>query len=148
MADYTLEQYKILCSSFNDEISRFWSRFNILIGIEMVGFVGTLTAAKVLIANPALFRLTLLYMCIYSIAVAAIVWRGFLMHQSILRVLLLFEQKSEGKLTILQESRNTSRVPIGLNQIIAIAVAILFALLWVCIIILAEVQDYRFVPPI
>ena len=116
--NYILEQYKLLTSSFNDEITRFWSRFNILFGVEIIGLIGILNSLKILSSNIVLFRLTLILMLLYSISTFLIVWRGFMMHQNILKTLLKFEQKSEGKLEILRLSKSNSKIPIGFNKIL------------------------------
>lgn len=121
--DYIFEQYKLLTSSFNDEITRFWSRFNILFGVEIIGLIGILNSLKILSSNVVLFRLTLILMLLYSISTFLIVLRGFLMHQNILKTLLIFEQESEGKLEILKLSKSNSKIPIGFNQIIAISIS-------------------------
>lgn len=121
--DYIFEQYKLLTSSFNDEITRFWSRFNILFGVEIIGLIGILNSLKILSSNVVLFRLTLILMLLYSISTFLIVLRGFLMHQNILKTFLIFEQESEGKLEILKLSKSNSKTPIGFNQIIAISIS-------------------------
>jgi len=61
-----LKQYELLVLTFNDEITRFWTRFNILMGLQMGGFVGILASTGVLTLNPSLFRLALLLMTLYS----------------------------------------------------------------------------------
>jgi hypothetical protein len=145
--DYLLEQYKIITSSFDAEITRFWTRFNILVGLEIGGLLGVFAASKVLILNPGLFRIALMAMTFFSFAATVIIWRGYLMHQTILRMIVEIEKRSEGKLQMLRIAGQTSRIPIGLNQIVAIGIALVLAIFWVVLWIYAELIGYNFVPP-
>jgi len=147
MKPVDLEQYKILSTSFNDEITRFWSRFNILMGIQMGGLIGVLASAKVLVMNPGLFRLALILMMLYSIATTIIVVRGHIMHETILRMLGMMEQDSKGELRILKLARKASRVPVGLNQLVATGIACTFSAAWAVFLILAEIKNYGFTLP-
>jgi hypothetical protein len=144
MKETDLEQYKIISTSFNDEVTRFWSRFNILMGIQMGGFIGILASLKMLVSNPSLFRLALILMTLYSIATTLIVIRGHLMHETILRMLAMMEEDSEGELHILQFARKASRVPVGLNQLVGIGMSGVFSVAWICFLVLAEAKKYGF----
>ena len=145
--DYLLEQYKLMASSFNQEITRFWTRFHILVGFEIGGFIAILASSKVLILNPCLFRVALMAMTFLSLGAAVIVWRGFLMHQTLLRVMAELEKRSDGKLYTLRISGQVSSMPIGLNQIIAIVIATTLALCWIVLWVYAEFIGFGFVAP-
>lgn len=147
MTDYNFEQYKILTNSFNDEITRFWTRFNILMGIQMGGFVGVLASSKVLILNTDLFRLSLILMVLYSAAATIIVVRGHIMHDTIIKMLIMLEQNSDGQLKLLSLAGNATKIPIGLNQRAAIFVAAVFTITWVAFLIIAEGKEYAFILP-
>ncbi|MBC8485060.1 MAG: hypothetical protein H8D45_03355 [Bacteroidetes bacterium] len=143
--DYNLEQYKILTTMFDNEISRFWSRFNILFGIEIVGLIGIFNSLELLILNSFLFRSTLIFMIFFSSATCIIVIRGFMMHENILHILFKLEKKSKGKLQILNLSKSSSHIPIGFNQIIAIGITAIFILFWLSFLIFAEIKSYQFI---
>lgn len=142
-----MEQYKLLFSAFNDEASRFWSRFNILMGIQMGGFIGVLASMKTLVANPGLFRMSLILMTLYSVSTAVITARGHLMHEALLRALAMMEADSDGELQILGLARKSSRVPVGLNQMVGICIAAVFVIAWLLFLIMAEVVNYQFTLP-
>ncbi len=144
MKPVDLDQYKLLFASFNDEVSRFWSRFNILMGIQMGGFIGVLASLKTLVLNPSLFRLALILMMLYSISTTIIAVRGHIMHEALLRTLGMMEQESKGELRILNLARKASRVPIGLNQIVGIGIASVFSIAWFVFLCLAEINAYDF----
>lgn len=147
MSDYTLELYKLITMSFDNEITRFWSRFNILMGTQMVGFVGVFASAKTLFLNPGLFRLALILMTFYSMATTAIVIRGYIMHETLLKMIIWIERESEGKIRILALSEEASKVPIGLNQIFAICISVVFSVGWIIFLIFAESRHYAFIIP-
>ena len=142
-----LKQYELLALTFNDEISRFWTRFNILMGFQMGAFVGTLASTGILAANPGLFRLALILMTLYSISTAAVISRGHLMHQTLLRALDLLERESKGRFRMLSLCRQTSKVPIGSNQQIAVVISVIFVLAWIAFLVLAEMNKYAFAVP-
>ena len=144
MPEYLLDQWKMLASTFNDEITRFWTRFHIMIGLEMGGLVGILASSDILEPNSALFRTALLFMNCFAVGSAAIVWRGFLMHQTLLKALALVEEESGGKLRLLELCGRVSRIPIGLNQVIAIVIASSFAILWLAFLVYGESVGYQF----
>jgi len=142
-----LKQYELLVLTFNDEITRFWTRFNILMGLQMGGFVGVLASTGVLALNPSIFRLALTLMTLFSGSTLAVISRGHLMHESLLRALALLERESDGRFHILDTSRRASKIPIGLNQRFAIGIAAVFVLAWLCFLIWAEVNRYGFNVP-
>jgi len=144
MTDSELEQYKILTSSYNDEVTRFWWRFNILMGVQMGGFIGILAAAKLLVLNPMLFRLAVVLMTLYSIATLLIVVRGHSMHEMLLRALATMEKESMGTLRILSLVNKLSKVAIGFNQVVAMCIAMCFTLTWCVLLVYAESKGYAF----
>ena len=145
MTDYNFEQYKILTTYFNDEVTRFWSRFNILMGIQMGGFIGILASLKTLFLNVGLFRLALIFMTFYSVATTIIALRGHIMHESMIKMILMMERESDGKLKILSLARKVSKVPVGLNQIIGICISTGFSIAWIAFLIHSESIDYAFI---
>jgi hypothetical protein len=116
------EQYKILSTSFNDEITRFWSRFNILMGIQMGGFIGILASPKLLFMSPELFRLTLILMSMFSVSTTFIVFRGCMMHGAILRMLAMMEQDSKYELGLVRLAWEVSSISIGIKSRIPIGI--------------------------
>jgi hypothetical protein len=138
-----LEQYKSLFPCFNGEVSRFWSRFNILMGIQMGAFIGILASLKMLVANPSLFRLSLLLMTLYSFATAVIAIRGHLMHEAVLRTLSIMESNSDGELKLLALGRKSSGVPVGLNQNVGACIACIFIIVWLSLFIMAKIHKYQ-----
>ena len=129
-----LDQYKLLFSAYNDEVSRFWSRFNILMGIQMGAFVGIVASIKSLVPNAGLFRLSLVLMTLYSFATTVITVRGHFMHEALLRALGVMEEDSKGELRILHLSRKASRIPVGFNQLIGICIALIFSVSWMVLL--------------
>jgi len=69
------------------------------------------------------------------------------MHEALLRALALLERESEGRFHILRTIRRASRIPIGLNQRFAIAIATVFVLAWLCFLVWAEINRYGFSVP-
>jgi len=147
MSDYLLEQYKIIAHSYDQEVNRFWIRFNIFVGFQLGGLIGIFASSKLLIPNPFLFRIALITMIIISSAAALVVLRGFLMHQMILRVFVELEKKSKGELELLRLASQVSRIPIGLNQIVASTISVLLDLVWIVFLVYAECIKYHFVLP-
>jgi hypothetical protein len=142
-----LKQYELLALTFNDEITRFWTRFHILMGLQMGGFVGILASTGILALNPGLFRLALILMTLYSITTAAVVSRGHLMHETLLRALALLERESNGRFRMLSLCKQVSKVPIGLNQHLALVISGIFVLAWIAFLIWAEILQYAFAVP-
>ncbi|TFH07782.1 MAG: hypothetical protein E4H08_08920 [Candidatus Atribacteria bacterium] len=139
-----LKQYELLALTFNDEVTRFWARFNILMGLQMGGFVGILASTGILSLNPSLFRLALILMTLYSVSTLVVISRGHLMHEALLKGLALLEQESEGRFRMLSTCRRASKVPIGLNQQVAIVIAVVFVLAWISFLVWAEINRYAF----
>lgn len=144
MKNADLVQYELLFSAFTEEVSRFWSRFNILVGIQMAGFVGVLAYMQNLAKMAAVLRLVLLMMILYSVSTTVITVRGHLMHQTLLKALQQLEGESDGALRLLKAVGGHARVPLGLNQLVAIFIACAFSLGWLVILLMAEKSGYSF----
>ena len=145
MTDYNFEQYKILTATFNDEVTRFWSRFNILMGIQMGGFIGILASLKTLFLNVGIFRLAIIFMIFYSVATALIVLRGYIMHESMIKMILKMERESDGQFKIMSLAGKVSKVPVGLNQIVGICISTGFSIAWIVFLIHSESISYAFI---
>ena len=90
----TLEQYKVLWDTFNQEMQRFWFRFNILIGLELVAFFGFSTKLAEFRQNLEIFLVGLLMLAFFSWITVAIVWRAIQVYELLASLLLRFEEKA------------------------------------------------------
>jgi len=86
-------------------------------------------------------------MVLYSAAATIIVVRGHIMHDTIIKMLIMLEQNSDGQLKLLSLAGNATKIPIGLNQRAAIFVAAVFTITWVAFLIIAEGKEYAFILP-
>jgi len=113
----------------------------------MGGFIGILASLKILFLNVGLFRLALIFMTFYSVATAIIVLRGHIMHESMIKMILMMERESDGKLKILSLAGKASKVPVGFNQIIGICISAGFSIAWIAFLIHSEFIGYAFIFP-
>lgn len=146
-----LEQYKLAVTCLDSEITRFWTRFNILMGVQVGALVGVYASVPVLSANPMLFRILLILMVLFSASTAVINHRGSRFRQQLIGMVAAIESQSEGKLmlfttasTTLPKSRGS--VSAGIQEV-AVWISIVSALAWVASLLWSEAMKYSFTIP-
>jgi len=99
------EHYKLVFEAFNGEMNRFWLRFNVLTGLEVVAFYAFLKLDPLLTKEPLVFRFMLLFMVFFSILVFLIVWRAQDVYKILALLLVEIEEESEGKYFLISASK-------------------------------------------
>jgi len=93
-----LKQYKILWDTFNSEMQRFWTRFNILIGIEVAAGYGILKLLPDLSGHELAKGAVFLLMSVFSIITCLIVWRAISVYELLGLAILEVENESNNRL--------------------------------------------------
>jgi hypothetical protein len=125
-----LKQYELLASLYDNEMSRFWVRFNIFVGMEFVGLIALIVNAEFLVANPGLMRALLLFCALFSGLVVLIVLRSISSARLLLTLLSRIEANSDDLAQLLSVTKRLDPLPQYINFLIALAIAALFSMLW------------------
>ena len=70
------KSFEMLWGTYDSEMGRFWTRFNLFVVVQAASAFGVLTALKTLVENPALFRALLVFLGLLSLLALAVVVRG------------------------------------------------------------------------
>jgi hypothetical protein len=136
------EQYKIIMMMYDNEISRFYSRQNLHLGLQMAALAGIIAGLDKLLQHPELFRLVLLSLVFVGFITAIIATRGLTTQNLILKVVLDIENRSKGEWDILTLARRHTKSPLSLNFIFSVLFAWALFLLWVVVLIWMEMVKY------
>ena len=140
-----LEQYKVLLTMYNSEMNRFWTRFNIFLGLQVAIFIAMLSSSKFLVSNPSIFRFGTICVVILSLAGSLINLRGYGVQRMFINAIGKLEDESKGTLVLLKTFRRVSNVSLVVNGFIAVAVGFLMTAIWVFLLIYFETIGYTFV---
>ena len=148
MSNALLEQYKLAVTCLDSEITRFWTRFNILMGIQVGALVGVYASVPVLSANPMLFRILLILMVLFSASTAVINHRGSRFRQQLTGMVAALESQSDGKLVLFSAAstalpKRRGQVSAGIQEI-AVRISTVSALAWVATLVWCEAMKYSF----
>ncbi len=125
-----LKQYELLVGLYDSEMSRFWVRFNIFVGMEFAGLIAMVVNPKFLVANPVLMRALLLFCAIFSLLVVLMVLRSISSSRLIPSILSRIEAKSDNLANIISLSKKIDPLPQYINFLIALCISIIFSILW------------------
>lgn len=124
-----LEQYKLAVGSWNQEMQRFWFRFNILVGLELAALIGLVAKYDDITKHPFIFGLLLTVMACYSLLTLGIVRHGINVYNNIVSVLTTIEQRSDDKLFLIRvflAQRLPMKDPQGMWYAVGIQAALTF----------------------
>lgn len=125
-----LKQYELLVGMYDNEMNRFWVRFNIFVGMEFAGLLAICVNPKFLIANRAVLFTVLLFCALLSLLVVFMVLRGITSARLFLQIMKMIEKKSPELGNLIEIIPRLDRVPQYVNFLIALIVAFLFSALW------------------
>ena len=141
------KQYKILVDVYQNETGRFWTRFNIFVGIQFVGLLGILSNLKILAANVVVFRSLMIFCGLLSALVVLIVVRGIMSSRMLIRMIAHLENQSQELMPLVALTRKFDSLPQYVNLIVTLAISALFCLGWWLALIYFEVTSYSIVIP-
>ena len=141
------KQYELVIGVYQDETGRFWTRFNIFVGIQFAGLIGILSNLKALKANPDIFRYVLLICALLSVLVIIICFRGVSSARMLLKLIAHIESKSKELLPLTDLIRQFDPLPQYVNFIIAILISFLLSCGWWASIIYLENIGYQIAIP-
>ena len=125
-----LKQYELLAGFYDSEMSRFWVRFNIFVGMEFAGLIAMVINPKFLVANPHLMCALLLFCALFSMLVVLMVIRGISSARLLPKLISRIEAKSEDLAEIIELTRKLDPLPQYINFLIALGISGLFSVLW------------------
>ena len=82
-----LVQYKLIISMWDNEITRFYSRQRLYIGIKLAAFAGVLAGIQTLLNDLNYFRLALGFLLLISLLTALVATRGLTTQKLTIKVI-------------------------------------------------------------
>ena len=137
------EQYKIIMTLYDNEVSRFYSRQSLHLGLQMAAFAGIAAGLDKLLQYSTLFRFVMFFLVFVGFITAMIATRGLTTQYLTMKIILDIENRSNGEWDILTLARKHARAPLYLNFIFSVVLAWVLFLLWVVILIWLEMTNYK-----
>ena len=132
-----------LVTLLNDEMNRFWTRFNIFSIVQVGALLSLANAAKFLVANIMLFRSALLLLVVFSISGTTAFVRGFDLQQSFTKNLIRMETSLPKQERIISTTQRYQRLPSYTNTVTCSLFGVICSLLWVIGWIWLELTDFK-----
>ena len=140
-----IEQYKILMNMYDNEISRFYSRQNIYIGIQLASFAGMMAGLNTLVMVPSLFRISLIFLLTISVITALIALRGLTTHKLMRKIISDFEKDSNGNLRIMELAKKHTTLSLDVNFFLSLALSIGAVIFWIALFVFLEYRSYQII---
>ena len=137
-----VEQYKIIMTVYDNEVSRFYNRQNLHLGMQMIAFAGIIAGIDKLLEHSGLFRIALILLVFVGFITAMIATRGLTTQYLTMKIASDIENRSQGQWDILQLAKKHSKSPLYLNFIFSVAFAWGLFLLWLFILVWMEICKY------
>jgi len=124
------KQYELLIGIFQAETGRFWTRFNIFTGIQLLALLGILSNLNVLSANSSILRHLILLFALVSTLFVAICIRGIMSSRMLLSMIGKLELESQYLVKLVKLAEEHDRLPQYVNFILAFVIALLLSVTW------------------
>lgn len=138
-----IEQYKIIMTMYDNEVSRFYSRQNLHLGLQMAAFAGIVAGLDKLLQYSVFFRIALIFLVFIGLVTAMIATRGLTTQYLTMKIIFDIENRSKGECDILTLAKMHSKAPICLNFIFSVIFAWGLFFLWVVMFTWLEMAHYR-----
>lgn len=126
------DQYLKAVDVFDSENTRFWTRFNVFTGIQLIVVAGLAANVEGLKGSKPFASVLILCALAFSVFTIFIVWRSYQISLGIYRALLELEQKDES-LILLKTYTKHSRAPMGAIARSCVVLSAFLAVFWVVI---------------
>jgi hypothetical protein len=133
---------QMLVDSFNAEMDRYWTRFNIFSAVQVGAVVGLVNALNLLLLNWWLFRLCLLFVFVFSVTGVLNALRGHDLQRAIVRVLIGTETELPVDQQLLTNVTKQSRYPAFFGNHVCTAFSIFCCVAWLFSWLLLEYTSY------
>lgn len=138
-----MEQYKLIMTMFDNEMNRYWLRYNLFLGFEIALFIGIVSSLKFLVLNSWLFCIVLAFVLAFSFGFFIIVLRGYSIQIVLQKVISEIEQNSNGKLIIFSSIKSKSRLPLYINGMISLILVFIILIFWIVFFLFIILNNYQ-----
>ncbi len=127
------DQYLKALEIFDADNTRFWTRFNVSIGLQLIMAVGLASNYKALIGNIFFGCLTILVALAFSIFTVLVMWRSLQINIGMFNALQDLEDKDQS-LILLKTYSKHSQSPNGIMARYCLGMSSLLTLFWFVIL--------------
>jgi hypothetical protein len=138
MKEFDKEQYFSMITFWDNEISRFYSRQNLYISIQLAAFSGIITLFDKLSEKIILFRFALCLITFSSLITSLIATRGLSMQKMIIKIIQELEERSNDKLDISKIANKCSKLNFLTNFKYSLIFSWGLTAFWVIVFIIIE----------
>lgn len=131
-----LKQYELLAGIYDSEMSRFWTRFNIFVGMEFAGLIALIINPEFVVANSEILFSVLLFCSLFSLLVVLTVIRSISSARLFPKLFARIEAERAELAEFMALVKKLDPLPQYVNFVIALVIAALFSLLWWCAFII------------
>ncbi|MCC7389432.1 MAG: hypothetical protein IT431_11755 [Phycisphaerales bacterium] len=98
--EWLLEQYKLCFDTFNNELQRFWVRFNVLVGVQIAATAAVVSRFSELKGQPCVLLGMSVFMVACGLVTLLVLYRGTIVYAVFVHVLSILEGRSGGRLGV------------------------------------------------
>ena len=139
--DYEVQQYSLIMQLYDSEVSRFYTRQNLYIGIQLVIFAAILAGVDKIICYPFLLRFALIVLVFVSLMTALIGLRGLTTQKLIYKIINEIEDRNRARLDIILLAKKHSKAPLTLIFILSIILSWGLFTIWLILIAWFELSS-------
>ena len=134
---------ELAISMINNEMNRFWTRFNIFGAVQVGAVVGIASSAQFLLANKPILRGVFLLVTAFSISGSIAIFRGFDLQKSLVEALFDLEQSFPEQDRIAGIMGRHQMLPWYTSSITCSLFGLLCSLFWIIGWIWLEVSGFQ-----
>ncbi len=102
---------EVYIATLNSELDRFWSRFNLFAGIQVVAVVGLLLAFDQVQIHPHTARAANMLLFLWSLTGAVIIWRSAEIQQRLATAIVAAETALPDDVSLFREALKATQAP-------------------------------------
>jgi len=135
------KEYNQIISLYDNEMSRFWTRFNIFIGFEIAILIGIFSIIRTIFHIVVLTRIILLFVTIISLLFFLIIIRSLCVNLKIVKILINYEEKNIVEYRIFSTYKK-EKFPLVINGVLAMIISGMFFAFFLLMFIYFEFSKF------
>ena len=122
---------EIIISTLNNEMNRFWTRFNIFAAVQVGTVIGVISNIEFLCSNLIIFRFVFILFISFSVVGAVAIFRGFDLQKALVKTLIQVEKDLPANFQLFRIMHSHMKFPLYISNIACSIFATLYCLFWI-----------------
>jgi hypothetical protein len=134
---------ELIFSLINEEMNRFWTRFNIFGAVQVGAVIGIASAAQFFFNNLALLRSVFVLLIAFPISGSIAILRGYDLQRVWVPTLDELEKSNPEGERVLAKAKRNQRLPMYLSSITCSIFGMLCTLFWILGWVMLELTNFN-----